>query len=82
MEETQKRQRLQTDTVYSEGKKVLLLTKSTKPNRTGKFEPRFSGPHKIKRRVTPVSYEVDLNGFKSRNSVFGIDLLKKYHDET
>jgi hypothetical protein len=65
---------------------VLLSTKFFKPPsdslRARKLAPKFAGPYKIVKRVSPVAYRLELTPGTNAHPVFHSSLLKVYKPDS
>jgi hypothetical protein len=67
------------DVSFSLGDEVLLSTANLDFNIPKKLKPRFVGPFKVSKVISPVAYELTLPTTLSRlHPVFHVSLLKKY----
>ncbi len=63
--------------VYEEGSRVYLFFPQVKRKRTIKLAHRWTGPWIVKRRVTPVQYEVELE-VGGRKQMVHVTRMKPY----
>jgi Chromo (CHRromatin Organisation MOdifier) domain len=65
---------------------VLLSTKFFKPpsdsSRARKLAPKFAGPYKVTKRVSPVPYRLELPPGTSAHPVFHSSLLKAFKSDS
>ena len=67
-----------------EGQEVLLSTADLKfkaSNITPELAARWVGPYKVKRKISPLAYELDLPPSLRIHPVFHITKLKPYRTE-
>jgi hypothetical protein len=69
------------DISYSVGDLVLLSTAHLKlpQSLTPKFKPRFIGPYRIEKQISPVSYLLKLPATLRIHPVFHVSLFRDYH---
>ena len=60
---------------FSVGENVLVLL----PTSTHKLLAKWMGPYPVVRKVSPVSYEVDMFDHAKRKRVFHVNMLRKWH---
>jgi len=70
------------DLAFEPGAAVLLSTENLRANMVGapKLLPRFIGPYRVKRVISPTAYELVLPSSMRIHPVFHVHLLKPYLD--
>lgn len=63
---------------FNPGDKVLLLL----PTLENKLLAKWQGPYEVKRKVGPVTYEIEIPSRRQPLQVFHINILKKWHSHT
>ena len=63
---------------FQAGEQVLVLLPST----TNKLLAQWQGPYPVIRKITPVTYEVDMFDHKKRKRMFHVNMLKKWNIPT
>lgn len=63
---------------FQPGEHVLALL----PTSTHKLLAKWQGPYPMKRRISPVTYEVDMFDKQKRRRIFHINMLRKWHAPT
>ena len=63
------------DRSFEEGEQVLVLLPST----IQKLQAQWQGPFLVKRKVSPVDYEVDMPHKRKRMRIVHVNMLRKYH---
>jgi hypothetical protein len=69
------------DEKFEVGTLVLLSTQNLADNKFRKLQPRFIGPFKISKVITPTAYRLDLPETFKIHPVFHVSLLRRYHTE-
>jgi hypothetical protein len=74
------------DLSFAVGDRVLLSTANLRRNSilvgAPKLLPKFIGPYRISKVISPTAYQLDLPATMQVHNVFHIHLLKPYHDPT
>ena len=60
---------------FSSGENVLVLL----PTSSNKLLAKWMGPYPVLRKVSPVSYEVDMYDHAKRKRIFHVNMLRKWH---
>ncbi|TPX43284.1 hypothetical protein SeMB42_g04788 [Synchytrium endobioticum] len=68
---------------FDVGQEVMISTKNLRTKRPSrKLEDKWIGPYYIKRKISPVTFEVHLPKNLRIHPIFHIHLLKRYHRST
>lgn len=71
------------DVTFKEGEMVLLKTTNLRvqaPDVANKLLPRYIGPLKISKVISPVAYQLDLPESMKCHPVFHVSRLQRYHE--
>ena len=78
---------LRRDAKFEEGEKVLLLaahiqleSQTARPSK--KLQARYIGPYRIEKKISSVTYRLELPATLKIHPVFHVSLLKKYEEPT
>ena len=78
-QETQKRwyDRNAREKTLEPGEKVLVLL----PTSSNKLLAQWQGPYTVEKRVSDVTYQVDMSNKRKRHRVFHVNMLRQWHDQ-